>query len=56
MVVLTPTPMYIVHLDQTDGDIVCTEIEVKNIDEYIKYHKLAQEDYMIFRGEVIKQF
>lgn len=49
---------YIIHLTETDGDPVIREINpsMKIVEEYLKEHGLAEGDYAIIYGDLIKDF
>jgi hypothetical protein len=56
MVVLTPTPIFMIHLTKTDGDIAITRVLPGQLKYFIKTFKLGPEDYALIRGEVLKGF
>jgi hypothetical protein len=56
MIEIHPTPIYIIHLTETDGEIVIKRINPDSLEEYIKDKLLGPEDYAIIRGHLLKSF
>ena len=56
MIELHPTPIYIIHLQQTDGDIIIGRVESHAFKDYLNKHQLGPEDYAVIKGTMIKTF
>jgi hypothetical protein len=56
MVVLTPTPIFMIYLTETDGDITIRRILPGQLQYFIKTLNIGPEDYALIRGEVLKGF
>ena len=56
MVVLTPTPIFMIYLTETDGDIAITKVPPGQLQSFINILQLGPEDYALIRGEVLKGF
>ena len=56
MIELHPTPIYIIHLSETDGDIIIGRVESHNFKDYVNKNQLGPEDYAVIKGNMIKYF
>ena len=54
MIELHPTPIYVIHLNETDGDIIIKQIIPEVFEEYLNKEKLGAEDYAVIKGNVLK--
>ena len=49
--------IYIVHLEETDGDFVVQGFEyVRDVKEYILEKKLGSDEYAMIEGQIVSNF
>ena len=56
MIEFHPTPTYIIHLTETDGEIVIKRINPDALEGYVKRMLLGPEDYAVMKGHLLKSF
>jgi len=56
MIELHPTPLYIIHLSEKDGDVVISNIKSYNFERYITENNLGLDEYAVIKGNLLKDF